>query len=234
MSRDGGARGRRYRGGDRATGGRREKSDVFLSKGLSRILRHKALEMGFRVQPGGFIYIDEILQKSWLSKDGYTIEDVQRVVEVNDKQRFMMQENKDTGRLVIRANQGHSFQVPDLDLTPITDPSLFPEVIHGTYSKCWNLIKSQGLKRMNRTHIHFAPGEPGEDGVISGMRQNCQIIIFLDIQKAISDGIPFSLSANNVILSPGEGDMGCIPPKYFSKVIQKKPHRHALEFDKGE
>jgi hypothetical protein len=34
-------------------------------------------------------------------------------------------------------------QVPDLELTPITDPSLYPEVIHGTYSKCWDSIKSQ-------------------------------------------------------------------------------------------
>ena len=28
---------------------------------------------------------------------------------------------------------------------------------------------------MNRTHIHFAAGLPGESGVISGMRRSCKV-----------------------------------------------------------
>ena len=81
---------------------------------------------------------------------------------------------------------------------------------------------------MKRTHIHFAPGEPGESGVISGewrknkisfklkkrpnlssfqnqiyrfefvtlfsgMRASCDIIIFVDLEKALT-GKHFCLS----------------------------------------
>jgi 2'-phosphotransferase len=59
-------------------------------------------------------------------------------------------------------------QVEELDLLPITDPSQAPEVIHGTYRRFWPSIQKEGLSRMKRNHIHFAPGMPGKDGVISG------------------------------------------------------------------
>jgi len=38
---------------------------------------------------------------------------------------------------------------------------------------------------MNRIHIHFAPGEPGEKEVISGMRNSAEIYIYVDIAKAL-------------------------------------------------
>jgi 2'-phosphotransferase len=76
-------------------------------------------------------------------------------------------------------------------------------VVHGTFTKFWPLIKEQGLKRMNRNHIHFAPGLPKEEGVISGMRTSCDIIIQIDMEAAIKDGIAFYISSNNVILTEG-------------------------------
>jgi RNA:NAD 2'-phosphotransferase (TPT1/KptA family) len=41
----------------------------------------------------------------------YNLEDIQRIVKSNDKQRFFMEEDKETGKMKIRANQGHSLQV---------------------------------------------------------------------------------------------------------------------------
>jgi 2'-phosphotransferase len=42
---------------------------------------------------------------------------------------------------------------------------------------------------MGRNHIHFAPGMPKEEGVISGMRSSCDIIIEIDMEAAMKDGI---------------------------------------------
>lgn len=73
---------------------------------------------------------------------------------------------------------------------------------------------------MSRNHIHFAPGMPKEDGVISGMRRTCDVYITIDMFAAIKDGIDFYISTNNVILT--EGIDGVLPAKYFKSVVSSK------------
>ncbi|XP_052769392.1 uncharacterized protein LOC128209409 [Mya arenaria] len=187
----------------------------FLSKTLSSILRHNAEKFGLELMKGGFLYVDDIFRKVYKLRS-YTLEDIQHVVKSNDKQRFALEQD-DNGHWKIRANQGHSIQVEELDLQPIKSPDEISMVIHGTYYKNWDMIKKTGLRRMNRNHIHFAAGLPGQGGVISGMRTSCEVIIGLDLKKAMEEGIPFFRSANNVILSPGNKD-GIIYPCYFQGV----------------
>ena len=58
---------------------------------------------------GGFLYVDDLLQsKHFLGVDTETIKSI---VENCNKQRFSLENDTDTGRLKIRANQGHSLQV---------------------------------------------------------------------------------------------------------------------------
>ena len=49
----------------------------------------------------------------------------------------------------------------------------------------------------------FAQGYPGDKGVISGLRKSADVIIVLDLEKALNDGISFYLSQNGVVLSSG-------------------------------
>ncbi|XP_022083188.1 tRNA 2'-phosphotransferase 1-like isoform X2 [Acanthaster planci] len=196
--------------------------DVHLSKKLTFVLRHKAVELGFDIDSGGFINVDDLLAHPMFSH--FTVGDIKRVVTSNDKQRFSLKEHPDSKKLQICANQGHSFQLPDLELVSITDPTQYPTVIHGTYLKNWDSIKLQGLSRMKRTHVHFAQGEPGENGVISGMRRSCDLMIFLNLEKALQGGLSFFLSKNGVILCPGD-ENGLIHPRYFKQVMQTHPRR---------
>ena len=62
-----------------------------------------------------------------------------------------------------------------VDMEQITSPDEVSKVIHGTNFKAWNEIQRTGLNKMKRNHIHFAAGEPGSEGVISGMRSTAQV-----------------------------------------------------------
>ncbi len=162
----------------------------------------------------GFIFVEELLAHQQFRS--FSVDDVEQVVAIDDKQRFKLCNHPEDGRLQIRANQGHSvqvgldqrsckdynifffvqighghwsicltqvyiyfdkccyimylIQVTDLELRAVAldDPDYPREAVHGSYMKNWPSIYSQGISRMNRTHIHLAPGLPGEGGVISG------------------------------------------------------------------
>ncbi len=108
----------------------------------------------------------------------------------------------------------------DISLKPITSIDQISEAIHGTYKRFLKSIMDEGLKSMSRTHIHFSIGVPGSDKVVSGMRTDCQILIYLDIQKCLDDKIELYLSENNVVLT--KGNDGVLDSKYFLKVIDRK------------
>jgi 2'-phosphotransferase len=44
---------------------------------------------------------------------------------------------------MIRAHQGHSIEEANIDMREITDPNEFPIVVHGTYTRFWQLIKDK-------------------------------------------------------------------------------------------
>ncbi|CAH8842039.1 unnamed protein product [Trichobilharzia szidati] len=198
--------------------------DVILSKKLAWILRHGAENVGLKYEPGGYLYLDKILELKPFQ--GVKVEDISRVVNSNDKKRYELSVHPENHRLRIRAFQGHSVNIEGLDITLIENPQDYPTVVHGTYFRNWDGIRREGLKRMGRTHIHFAPGEVGESGVISGMRSSAEIVIYIDIMKAVNDGYKFYLSKNNVILCEGNSE-GCLPTKYFLAAYQRRPRSAA-------
>ena len=157
----------------------------------------------------------------------FTRDEITAVVATCDKQRYTL--TRIDGKEYIRANQGHSISVPDLELTrigsvediPKSENSIQGVVVHGTYTQAWKSIRKEGLSKMGRNHIHFAVGTPGESHVISGMRSTCQVLVYVDIEKAIADGVSFFLSDNHVVLSPGNGD-GLVESKYFKAVLDAK------------
>ena len=194
-----------------------------LSKALSWVLRHHAVNLGLNINDEGYVLLDDLLKLDKFNT--YTFNDIDEVVKNNDKKRFSLKLDND--KWYIRANQGHSIKVGSkinqkLLLKKLNNP--LPLAVHGTTKNAFEIIKKSGLKKMNRTHIHFACNDNLVEGNTnqSGIRANCEILIYLDMKKAMSDGIEFFVSDNQVILSPGLGKEGFIDKKYFDKVIDKK------------
>ncbi|KAH6916291.1 KptA family-domain-containing protein [Coprinopsis sp. MPI-PUGE-AT-0042] len=123
----------------------------------------------------------------------------------------------------IKANQGHSIKtVVELNLKPITSVDDIPTgiAVHGTDKNAWKSIEKQGLSKMKRNHIHLAQGVAGQN-VISGMRKGSQILIYINVQKALDTGIQFSLSDNGVVLTEGDSK-GFLKPEFFARVEDAK------------
>lgn len=199
-----------------------DNSDTVLSKKMSQVLRHTAQYDGLKMTPDGYVLIRDMLHSK--NFDGFTEEDVARVVENNVKQRFRLHED-DIGNRFVRANQGHGSRTTIADellLTEVVDNINPREVcVHGTYWSCWEYIKHEGLKTMTRKHVHFASrlSESGE--AISGMRSSCQILIFLNVPLFLSEGLKLYRSSNDVFLTRGLN--GVIEPRFFDHVMQRTP-----------
>lgn len=193
---------------------------VQVSKALSSTLRHNAAKQGIAMRADGYVLVSDILANQRYKSLKVTQEEIEEIVRTNDKQRFaLLRETTADGRevLLVRANQGHTVSV-EVELTPLETVDQFPPVaIHGTTRQAWETIRTEGLSRMKRRHIHMAPGKPKDDGVISGLRANSKVLIYIDFAKALAAGIPFFKSANGVVLSPGN-DKGVIPPEFFLRI----------------
>jgi 2'-phosphotransferase len=165
-------------------------------------------------------------------------EDIQTAVTDNSKQRFSMKPNpvlksppdpksEDPSDWVIRANQGHSIAIDSAALlVPITlEAGNVPDiVVHGTYYAFYQpILETGGLKKMSRNHIHFSTGLPEDkQGVISGMRNDAEILIYIDIKRSLEDGaVLWWISENGVVLTEGN-ENGVLETKYFKKVVGRR------------
>jgi putative RNA 2'-phosphotransferase len=80
-----------------------------------------------------------------------TREELEEIVGSSNKQRFAFSPDGEK----IRANQGHSAAV-DLGLPPREPPEV---LYHGTVSRFLASIRSEGLRRGARTHVHLSRDE---------------------------------------------------------------------------
>ncbi|KAL3872212.1 hypothetical protein ACJMK2_040150 [Sinanodonta woodiana] len=186
--------------------------DTRLSRCMARILRH---DTNGQHDTDGYMYVRDLLSRHEISS--YTEEDVRRVVRNDSKTRFELTYDKH-GELKVKATQGHTIGLQDTSLKEIMNHRDVRAVLHGTKSHCWEIIKTNGLSRMRRDHIHFCEAETN---VTSGFPAGCDVVISIDLKKALEDGIPFFQSKNKVILSPGNQN-GIIPTKYFKDVYRRQ------------
>ncbi|CAC5397363.1 TRPT1 [Mytilus coruscus] len=103
--------------------------DRNLLNTLANILRHGDLELGHKLLPVGYLFVEEIL-KGHPDFAGYSLPDIYKLVKVDVDKRFTLMREIDSGCWKIRANQGHSLVVdtPDIPLVEKNEPQAPLEV----------------------------------------------------------------------------------------------------------
>jgi putative RNA 2'-phosphotransferase len=176
-----------------------EKRQVKVSKYLSKHLRHQPERLGLTLEPGGWVAVDELLSACARNQFPLTREELETVVRASDKQRFAFDE---TGER-IRANQGHSVEV-DLQLEPAEPPA---QLYHGTAAQNRDAIRSRGLLKMSRHHVHLSPDVP--TAVKVGARHGKPMVLIVDAAAMHAAGHEFYRSANGVWL------VDAVPPEFI-------------------
>ncbi|XP_071541169.1 5'-3' exoribonuclease 1 [Panulirus ornatus] len=91
-------------------------------------------------------------------------------------------------------------------------------VVYGSYYASWSKIMHQGLWKTSG--YNFIPCYPFVPRDMTGPKAY-QLYIFLDVRKAMSDGMKFFKVGNRQILCSGDR-LGHISPKYFMKVLDSE------------
>lgn len=166
-----------------------DKRMVKVSKYLSRHLRHDPGRIGIELDEHGWVKVDVLLKALADRNFHVTREELEEVVARNDKQRFALRDG------MIRANQGHTVDV-DLDLTPVAPP---PVLYHGTAGGFVATIRDEGLKPMDRHHVHLSPDR--ETAIKVGSRRGKPVVLAIDARRMAGEGYTFYKSENGVWLT---------------------------------
>lgn len=172
-----------------------------ISKFLSLILRHQPETIGLKLDENGWADVEELRERAAKKKVYFSLEELDEVVETNNKKRFAFNEDKTK----IRASQGHSINI-DLALEALQPPDF---LYHGTAEANISSILEKGIEKRSRQHVHLSADK--ETATKVGMRHGKPIILTIRTGKMYEGGIAFYLSANGVWLTE------FVDPKYISK-----------------
>ena len=177
---------------------------------LVRLLRHIGLSYGLRFDSEGYVLIQEILRCQFVNNFKLSMDELDWIIDNNNKKRLGYNED----RTKIRCHQGHSRDISSL-LDPekiykrVSDSTEIIPCMHGTYTVNLRGINIDGLLPMDRHMIHMTNRR-------DFFRKSVEVVIYIDVEKAIKDGMIFYVSGNGVILSNGIN--GKIGTQYFSNI----------------
>lgn len=161
------------------------------SKFLSLVLRHQPDRIGIELDKAGWVDVEVLMAALANHHKGMSRGTLDEVVRKNDKQRFSFNEQ----RTRIRANQGHSVDV-DLGYESATPPEL---LYHGTPRQFVESIAEQGLRKMNRHHVHLHVDV--ETSMAVGRRRGKPVLLKIRAGDMHQSGHEFFVTPNDVWLT---------------------------------
>jgi putative RNA 2'-phosphotransferase len=169
-----------------------------LSKYLSFKLRHNPGTL--KMDAEGWVSLHDLATEITQGDMTKTRLEIEEVVATCPKQRFAIDRERD----LIRANQGHSLAIV-LNRAEQVPPQI---LFHGTSKRPMQTIGTEGLKKMQRHHVHLSTEFSTAQDV--GARHGTPVVIRVDALGMHRDGFKFYKSANGVWLTDH------VPTKYMS------------------
>ena len=176
--------------------------DVRLSKYLARILRHAPESAGLTLDREGWAEFNSVVAAAVARSLAKSADDVSRVVQGNDKQRFALSPR---GKH-IRAVQGHSTPLVELTLAAVRPPDL---LFHGTAGRNLPSIMANGLHSRRRHHVHLSTDVGTALQV--GRRHGVAAVLEIAAATMMRDGHQFYRAQNGVWL------VGEVSPEYIRR-----------------
>lgn len=174
---------------------------VRLSKTMSHALRHEPERYGLQLDEAGWTSLAELLtglrqhRSEW---QALTEADVQAVLERPGKKRFERQGGR------IRALYGHSVDKPVAK--EAVEPPAF--LYHGTTATTARIIRSEGLKPMQRQYVHLSTDRETAREV-GRRRAEEPVILTIRAGAAYRDGHRFYHGNQSIWLADH------VPPEYI-------------------
>jgi putative RNA 2'-phosphotransferase len=177
------------------------------SKYLSYLLRHKPEAAKLTLDKEGWCNIPELLANTKL-----TIEELEEIVRTDSKGRYSFEYWEMNGTrepIKIRANQGHSTSQVRITFNKAVPPVV---LYHGTNEAAYYDIVKQGLKPMNRHHVHLTD-DLDTAQTVGGRRKRGIVVLKIDAKQMLTDGFEFFRSENGVWL------VDAVPAKYITQEL---------------
>lgn len=172
---------------------------------MSKLLRHDPEELAMDQQ--GYVQVDDLLNKLSINK-----EDLDWIVDNNNKKRFAYNEDE----TLIRASQGHN-QKLNIQVEMEEAPRM-EFLYHGTATENVGSIMKDGLVPRSRQHVHLSKDLETAKQVGSRHSKNITILR-IDSARMRGDGIKIWVSANGVYLTDR------VDPKYIAIAYSKADGR---------
>ena len=157
-----------------------------ISKQLSYLLRHDSEDLS--MDKYGYVPVDDIL-----TKVSITLDELNSIVEDDNKNRFNIKDNK------ICARQGHTLNVK-IEKYVIKNPKVY---YHGTSKDNLKSILKYGLKSMQRQYVHLSDdiNTAKNVGLRYAKKNHNLVILKVDGFRMKVDGFILYKSTNDVILT---------------------------------
>lgn len=174
---------------------------VRVSKFMALVLRHDPAAADLVLDGEGWAPVAALLRG--LAAQGFAVTraELDAIVAADAKGRYAVSPDG----LRIRANQGHSTDAVELSFETAEPPET---LYHGTVAKVLEAIAREGLRKMQRHHVHLSAD--AETAAAVGARRGRPVVLAVAAQRMRVDGHVFHRSANGVWL------VDAVPPGYLT------------------